>query len=259
MNMAEANIVQEVLAKLEVPIIIIATLLIFRVLLKKFLDSLSSRGSISSIAKESVLRILDISIIVISFLTLIGQFIEVHLAIIALGALSVLLVLMLVDRIRGFIAYLALQMDRKMLGRHYMILVNGLGKPIYGKVTNISTSHCVVEDIFGERYIIPNTLMYNAILKPHAVSLVFDVRVRLTGKEDLSRLISLFRDLKSEVFRIDDKRSIIRYVGPRGFIVRIIVHPISSTIRQSDINDFIAEILEKFREYEIEVKFVEMH
>jgi hypothetical protein len=252
--MEDPSLVQEVLTRIEAPVVIITTLIIVRVLFKRFLDALTARGTISTAGKETVLRLLDASIIVISFLTIMGQFIEVHTALVALGILGLVMTMLLIDKLREFTAYLSLRMERKMLDKTYEIRLPGYSKPLYGRVTDILSSHCIVEDAFGEKYMVPNTLMHNAVLKPHTTTLVFDVHVRITDKEDAPRMISLFKNLNSEVFRIDEKRTCVRYVGPPGLVARIIAHPISSTIRQADINHFMAEVLEKLKSYSVEIR-----
>ncbi|WP_448578174.1 hypothetical protein [Thermosphaera sp.] len=257
--MADPNLIQDLLSKIEVPVIIVLTLVIVRVLFKKLLDSLAMRGTISVIGKETVLRILDISIIVISFLVLVAQFIEVHMALIAIAGLALVLVFMLIDKIRGFIAYLSLQMDKKIMGKYYEIILPGFKEPIHGRVVRISSSHCEVEDALGEKYLIPNTLMYNAVLKSHTLTLVFDISLKLKGEGDLRRVIDLFKDFKPEVFRIDDKRSIIQHVGPSKFTIRIVAHPTGPSIRHVEIVDFMSELIGRFKEYDPEVLFVKAY
>ncbi|MCC5990147.1 MAG: hypothetical protein LM558_01370 [Thermosphaera sp.] len=257
--MAESDLIQDILSKIEAPIIVILTLIIIRVFFKKLLDSLALRGTISVTGKETVVRIFDISIIVISFLILIAQFIEVHMALIAIAALTLILVFMLIDKIRGFIAYLSLQMDKKIMGKYFEIILPGFKKPIYGRVVKISSTHCEVEDALGEKYLVPNTVMYNAVLKPHTVTLVFDIRLKLTGEGDLRAVIDLFKNFKPEVFRIDDKRSIIRHVGPSTFTIRIVAHPTTPSIRHIEIIDFMSELIGRFKEYNPEVRFVRVY
>ncbi len=257
--MAEPSLIQDLLSKLEVPIIIVLTLVIVRVLFKKLLDSLAMRGTISVTGKETVLRILDISIIVISFLVLVAQFIEVHTALIAIAGLALVLVFMLIDKIRGFIAYLSLQMDKKIMGKYFEIVLPGFKEPVYGRVAKISSSYCEIEDVFGEKYLIPNTVMYNAVLKPLTPTVVFDIRLKITGEEDLRKLIELFKSFKPEVFRIDDRRTIIRHVGPSRFTIRIVAHPTGPSIRHIEIIDFMSELIGRFKEYDPEVRFVKVY
>ncbi|MEM1515868.1 MAG: hypothetical protein QXH24_07495, partial [Candidatus Bathyarchaeia archaeon] len=173
------NVIQEILKRLEIPFIAIVTLVVVRFILKRLLETLVSRRVLSLEAKDTIIRVLDIFVIISALFVLLAQFVEVYPALIAVGILSLVLSIVLFDRIRGFIEYIRLRADGRILNKPYMFILNGLEKPIYGRVTNITSTHCIIEDLNGDEYIIPNIIMHNAILKPHIPCLVFELRVKL--------------------------------------------------------------------------------
>ncbi|MEM4481711.1 MAG: mechanosensitive ion channel family protein [Desulfurococcaceae archaeon] len=253
------DIVQGVLWKLQVPFIIILTLIAVRVLLKRVLDTLNTKKILSFEAKETIIRVLDIFIIIIAFLMLLSQFIEVYSVLIAVGVLGLSIAVILFDRIKGFIVYLRLQADRRVLNKPYMIILPGFGKSIYGRVTNISSTYCTIEDIFGDRYMVPNTLIYNAVLKPYTPYLVFRLRVKLSSEEDKKQVLELIKNLRSDVFRVDERKCIVDRISKDEVDLKIALHPLSTTIRSADIQNFIAEQLERFKEYEVEIELIEIY
>lgn len=249
------NVVQEILKKLEIPFIAIITLVVIRFILRRLLNTLVAKRVLSLEAKDTIIRVLDIFIIVSALFVVLAQFVEVYPALIAVGILSLVLSLILFDRIRDFIEYVRLRADGRLLNKPYMFILNGLEKPIYGRVTNVTSTYCIIEDLNGDEYMVPNILMHNAILKPHVPCLIFELRVKLKERKDIEKIAELVRNIKSDVFKVEERKCMINKVKALEVDLKIAAHPIMATLRPIDIHNFILELLEHFKEYDTEVEF----
>ncbi|MEM1514900.1 MAG: hypothetical protein QXH24_02475, partial [Candidatus Bathyarchaeia archaeon] len=72
---------------------------------------------------------------------------------------------------------------------------------------------------------------------------------------DLGKIVDLIRNIRSEVFKVDERKCMINKVKALGVDLKIIAHPMVATVRPIDIHNFMLEILEYFKEYDVEVEF----
>lgn len=256
---AGSDVVQRILLMLQVPLVIILTLIVVRILLKRVLDTLSIKRVLSIEAKEAIIRVLDIFIVITAFLMFLSQFVEVYSVLIAIGVIGLTIAIILFDRIRGFVIYIRLQADRRILNKPYMIILPGFSKSIYGRVISITSTYCTVEDVFGDRYIVPNTLIYNAILKPYTPYLTFRLKVKLPEGDSVEQILEVVKNIRSDIFRVDERKCVIDKISKNYIELKIVVHPLSATIRPIDIQNFVVEQLRHFKDYITEIELLDVY
>ena len=246
--------VAEVLARLEAPLVAIATLLVIRLVAKRVLSSLAERGVVSPGAREGLLRVLDAAVILAAFLVVAAQFVELHVVAVALGVVGLLLLVVLAERVRGFMAYLEIRMDREIGGEPFEILLEGFEKPLRGRIKSVSASYSVIEDVYGRAYLVPTPMLRRAVLRPRPYSVELVVRIKHSGGLDVGEVAKLLAGLEAGALRIDEKRVVVESASPTEVVIRVEAHPLSMPIRPSDASSLVLAVADALRKHGIEAE-----
>jgi hypothetical protein len=241
------------LNQLEVITLLAVVVVVIRYILSRFLSSLTQRGSISLSSKALLTRLID--------LTLLSAFliISVNIVTASLTPYAVVIVLgftvltLFFYEVKQFAAYIALQMFRHVKGRNAEIYLHTTSEPIKGRIVEISPLTSVIEDFFGNKIYIPNTVLMESVIKELNPSI--NIRLVLSIKdEDVNDVFNDVRRVFKEVdlgpFRFNDNHVVIKSLNTKFLVVDIRLSSIALPIRNIDILKVLNQLSRALSKYE---------
>jgi hypothetical protein len=241
------------LNQLEVITLLAVVVVVIRYILSRFLSSLAQRGSISLSSKALLTRLID--------LTLLSAFliISVNIVTASLTPYAVVIVLgftvltLFFYEVKQFAAYIALQMFRHVKGRNAEIYLHTTSEPIKGRIVEISPLTSVIEDFFGNKIYIPNTVLMESVIKELNPSI--NIRLVLSIKdEDVNDVFNDVRRVFKEVdlgpFRFNDNHVVIKSLNTKFLVVDIRLSSIALPIRNIDILKVLNQLSRVLSKYE---------
>lgn len=242
------------LNQLEVIILVAATVVVIRYILSRFLNTLAQRGSISLSTKALLTRLID--------LTLLSTFliISVNIVTASLTPYAVVVVLGLTVLtfffydVKQFAAYITLQMFRHVKGRNAEIYVHTVSEPIKGRIVEISPLTSVIEDFFGNKIYIPNTVLVESVIKELNPSISIRLVLSISRNEDVNEVFNEVKRVLKEVdlgpFRFNDNYVVIKSLNSKFLVVDIRLSSIAIPIRNVDILKVLNQLSKALSKYE---------
>ncbi|MEM2158401.1 MAG: hypothetical protein QXO72_05250, partial [Sulfolobales archaeon] len=189
---------------------------IIRYLLGKFISSLVQRGSISAGTKVTLIRMIDLGLLS-AFLIISVNIVTASLTPYAIVAILGLLVMtFFFYEVKQFAAYITLQMFKHVKGRNAEIFLQGYSEPIKGRVVDLTPLTSVIEDIFGNKIYIPNTLLIESAIKEHNPSINIRIVLSIAGAEGedvgeiFNKIKAAFKNIDLGPFRFNESHIIIK-------------------------------------------------
>ncbi len=252
--------VEQLLFSLQTAIIITLLVILLRIVLVRFLAALMSRGRISAATKATLSRLIDIVAVFTVITAFLEVFVSIQILVITIAVFILISFLLFYYELREFVAYINLQLLRHLHGRNYEIKLPHHDTPVYGRIVAIEPLTSIIEDIYGRRIYVSNSMLVNSIVKEYIPSV--KLRVRLTSRQgDPSSVIrDVTESIKSMdlgVFRIDEKKIVIEKIGGRELVARMNVYPMSLPIRLTDLVKLAEKINRTLHEYEPIIEFID--
>jgi hypothetical protein len=250
--------VENILFQLETPILITLLLIITRIILVRFLGALMSRGRISAPTKATLSRLIDLIVVFTTIVVFLEVVVSMEVLVLTVAVIIIIIFLLFYYELREFLAYINLQLQRHLHGRSYEFLLPNHPQPVYGRIISIEPLSSIIEDIYGRRIFVSNTLLVNGIIREYipAVELRLTLHHRASSPEEvISDIASSIRELKLGIFRIDDKKIFVEKYGAQEAIVRIRAHPTSLPIRISDLAKIVESINKSLEKYDPIIEF----
>lgn len=253
--------IESLLHSFQPAIIVIVTVLLMRLILNKIFNSLAERGTLTITTKVTIMRFIDI----IVFFTIVIAFLQVVIApyqvLVAVSIIVVLSLFLFFYELREFMAYINLQLLRHLRGKTFEILLPYHIKPIYGRIASIDLLSSTIEDIYGRRIHVSNSLLMNAILREHIPSIMLRITLKSNindVSELLNNIVKSLKEIDIRLFRIDERKISIEEISNNEFIFKLIVYPTVTPVRISDIANLINRLITLMRSYNPEIKVIEL-
>ncbi len=261
-------------------IIIVIIAIIIRYLFSRFLGVLQDRGIVTGAFKALIIRILDTLIII--FVAIIAvQIITAELIqYIIILIIGVLFFILFYYEIKEFIAYIALQFERKTLKTWLEIYPPNSNNVIRGKVIEILPSSSIIEDIYGNKIRIANSILLHSLIKEYIPHIQLKITVSLKEILKNSEIFKFIKDvtdnmsfnsydiyyvtrqllnrsLTSSIFKIDERSITLKNID-KDFLTCIVkLIPPQTPLRKSDIDKVIKDIFQRFPEKSISIEILE--
>jgi len=239
-------------------IIVILIAVIIRYLFIKFLRALENRNIITIGTRALITRILDIIILIFTVIVTV-QIITAELTqYIIVLAVGIFIFILFYYEIREFTAFIAIQLERRVLKTWVEIYPPNLSNPIRGRIIEIQPFSSTIEDIYGNKMHIANSILLHSLIREYTPNI--QLKVTITPKENLN-IDDFFKTIKnalsSSYFRIDEQSFILKTFNKNSitFIVKMI--PQQVPLRKIDIYKITKEILKTFTEDSITIEIIE--
>lgn len=226
---------------------------VIRYLLGKFISSLVQRGSISASTKVTLVRMIDLGLLS-AFLIISVNVVTASLTPYAVVAILGLLVMtFFFYEVKQFAAYITLQMFKHVKGRNAEIFLQGYSEPIKGRVVDLTPLTSVIEDIFGNKIYIPNTLLIESAIKEHNPSINVRAVLNLTGDEDIIELFNkvktAFKQIDLGPFRFNESHITIKSLDSESLVIDVRLTAIALPIRNPDVLRILNQLSKELHQY----------
>ncbi|RLG84582.1 MAG: hypothetical protein DRO40_00900 [Thermoprotei archaeon] len=252
--------IEEIFTQYSNIFITIIIMVFARILIVRLINSLFERGVFSVGTRVILIRIIDTAVIMIILATILHQLAATYATYIVIAVFAAMVLVLFFYEIKEFTAYISLQLIKHIKGRNLEIYLPGHTKPIYGKVISIDPLFSTIEDIFGNKIHVVNSLLVNAIVKEHTPSIILRLTLRPTANTKLYDLIkrvhTVFDESRIPVFRIHENQIEISKIQGNVIVLNLNVTPISMPIRVSDMIRLINHLMVALKEYDPEIEIV---
>ncbi len=239
--------------QVELILLLVVVIVIIRYMLSKFITSLVQRGSISVSTKVTLIRMVDLGLLS-AFLIISVNIITASLTPYAIIAILGLIVLTLFFyEVKQFAAYITLQMFKHVKGRNAEIFIQGYSEPIKGRVVDLTPLTSVIEDLFGNKIYVPNTLLIESAIKEHNPSINIRIMLKLREGEDVMELFSnvksAFKKVDLGSFRFNESYITIKSLDVDTLTIDVRLSTIALPIRNPDILRILNQLSKTLQHY----------
>lgn len=252
--------IEKVLIEYSWFIIVLLLIIVSRILLTRIINILYERGIFSFGTKAMLTRIIDtimIIVVIIAFLQLFQASIIGYLVMIIFAAMIITLFFY---EIREFTAYVSLQLLRHIKGRILEIHIPGHNQPIYGKIISTDPMSSIIEDIYGNKYFVANSVLVNALVKEKQPTI--RLRVTLTKKNGISlkelieNIVSIFSSSSLPTFSLGEEQVEIVKINGDNVTLDIHVKPTNTPIRSTDMIKLMEILGTRLKDYNVSIELL---
>ena len=243
------------------PVILTVIVMLFvRIVLVRLLSGLVNRGVLTLGTKLTLVRVIDMIVlltVLLSAVQLFARSLVVYVLIVLFG--SVIIVLFYYE-IREFTAYISLQLLRYVRGRSLEIYLPGHQRSVTGKIVSIEPFSSIIEDIYGNRIYVANSLLVNSVIREYVPALKLIVTMNPRGREldaIVSDLREAFRRGEVGAFRLIENQITILKASEDQVRLGLMVTPLSIPIRINDVVRLIDSIKKMYGEHGVVVEIIE--
>ncbi len=238
-------------------VVVFAVMIIVRMILVRLLTGLVNRGVLTLGTKLTLVRVVDMIVLLTILLSVLQYFAEslvIYAIIVIFG--SIIIVLFYYE-IREFTAYISLQLLRYIRGRSLEIYLPGHIAPVSGKIVSIEPFSSIIEDMYGNKIYVANSLLLNSVIKEYVPTIKITLTMNLRGREVVSIIKDLsdaFRRGEIGAFRLIENQLAIRSVSEHRVKLTIYVSPLSTPVRVNDVVKLVNSIMDMFREHDVVIE-----
>ncbi len=242
-------------------IISLLILFIARILIGRLITTLYNRGIIGVGTRITLFRILDTASVIIAILVIVQAYTAALTVYVVVFLIAILTVIMFFYEIRGFTAYISLQLLKYIKGRYLEIRLPNQFKPIYGRIVSMEPFSTTIEDVYGNRVFVANSLLVNAVVRETVPSIPIKITLHISGEDSLrkaiDKIIDVFKHGLVNVFRVSESQIVIEKVTKDSAIVTVNAIALSLPIRLSDITKLLDVLRGELSSYEpiIEISY----
>lgn len=145
-------------------------------------------------------------------------------------------------------------MLKHVKGRYVELYIPGFTQPINGKVVDLTPLTSVVEDIFGNKIYVPNTLLVNSVIKEHNPCITVRIILHTNNSNGLD---SIFNEVKTALknvdlgpFRFNESYITIRSLRSESLTVDIRLSALSLPVRNPDLLRILNQLSKALSNYE---------
>ncbi len=258
-NITHHGPIETALFSMWTAILITLLVVVVRIILARFITALMNRGRISAGTKATLIRLIDIItvfVILVAFLELVVTF---NILILTITLLILASLVLFFYELREFLAYINLQLLRHLHGRNYEIKLPHHDKPIYGRIMSIEPLNSIIEDIYGRRIYVSNSLLVNSIMIEYVPSIQLLIKLSHAEGDPMTvvrDVIELIKRLDLGIFRIDEKKIMIKRIGGGEVVLIVRAYPSSLPIRLTDLVKLADTINKSLSKYNPVIEFI---
>ncbi|MEM0505588.1 MAG: hypothetical protein QW267_06290 [Sulfolobales archaeon] len=244
---------ESLINQLELIALLAITIVVIRYVLGKFITSLVQRGGISIGTKATLIRMIDL-VLLSSFLIISVNIVTASLTPYAIVAiLGILVLTFFYYEVKQFAAYITLQMFKHVKGRNAEIFLHGYSEPIRGRIVELTPLTSTIEDIFGNKIYIPNTLLIESAIKEHNPSINLRIILNLAEGEDVVELFgkvkSAFKNIDLGPFRFNESHITIKSLDTTTLVIDVRLSAIALPIRNPDVLRILDQLSKSLQKY----------
>lgn len=208
-----------------------------------------------------MVRIIDIAIIVTILIGIVGILTASLVPYVVVFVIAILSLLLFYNEVKEFSAYINIQLMRPRRNPWVEIYLPGIDKPITCRILEIAPFNTTLEDVFGNKMYVPNTVLSNSVYRarqPHVVlrtglSLIHGMAS--AGDFDFSRITAIINEVARDVlFRVEAESMLLRVIDPVRVEMVISLIPAKLPIRTTDITRLILKLSEALKDYKPEME-----
>ncbi|MEM4485931.1 MAG: hypothetical protein QW116_01655 [Zestosphaera sp.] len=244
-------------------IILVGVALAIRFVFSWVISGISRRGVISAGTKALVTRIVDIAIVVMILIGVVGILTASLVPYVVVFVIAVLSLLLFYNEVREFSAYINIQLMKLRRNPWVEIFLPGIDKPITCRIVEISPFNTTLEDVFGNKIYVPNTVLSNSVYRARQPHIVLRIGLSVihglasTGNFDCSRLTSTISEIVGDMlFRVEAEGTILRVIDPQRAEVIVSLVPAKLPIRAVDVTRLVSKLSGELKDYKPEIEVV---
>lgn len=261
-------------------IVVVIIAIVIRYLFVRFLRTLENRNIITVTTRALITRILD-TIIIISIAIVTVQIITAELTqYIIVLAIGVFMFILFYYEIKEFTAFIAIQLERRVLKTWIEIYPPNSNSVIRGKIIEIQPFSSIIEDIYGNKMHIANSILLHSLIKEYTPNVQLKITIvpsEILNNSEIFKSIKdtatnmplssydiyyiiqqlLTRTLTNSPFRIDEQSVMLKNISKDSitFTIKLIPHQVP--LRTIDIYKLIKEIFQRFPENAISIEVLD--
>jgi len=238
--------------------ILVAVVLLVRYLIAWFVTTLTRRGIISLGTKSIIVRILDI-IVVITIILVIVQLLTGSLApYVIVTAVGILLLVLFYYEIKEFTAFISLQLQKYAKEVWIEAYFPNISKPFRGRIVEIEPFSSVLEDLYGKRVYVSNSMLVSSIIREYRPVVVLKITVRGVGGVELEDVLTPIKEaVEDSPFRLDLTKAPINSLGKDKLSLTLRLIPLSTPIRSTDLYKLMKKITSSLSSYDPHLEIIE--
>lgn len=238
--------------------IFIAVVLLIRYLVAWFVSTLTHRGIISLSTKSMMIRILDIVVIIAIILGIVESLTASLTPYIVVLALGIMLFVLFYYEIREFTAFITIQLQKYARGAWIEAYLPGVMTPFRGKIIEIEPFSSVLEDLYGNRVYIANSVLVNSLIKEYRPVITMRISVDAPETLDLEDLITPIKEaIEGSPFRLDETRTPINSLGGERLTFSLRLIPLSTPVRSNDLYRIMRKINNSLSRFHPVIEIIE--
>ncbi|MCS7128629.1 MAG: mechanosensitive ion channel [Sulfolobales archaeon] len=237
-------------------ILILLVLLVLRFLVNRFISAMHTRKVLSLSVKYILLKVVDYVIILVYLSCLLYIYLPTMPILYVVGLVSAAFILIFFYDVREFLAYFYIIASKYPRGRPVVISIPRYSYRVFGRVNEVHMHGAEVEDFYGNKIYIPNTLLASSITIETPVLVSLRVKALFTDRSRISEEISSLVDRMSKEisqkipFSFDKESSYIEKIDvDRGEAMLILrFKPLSLPIKRSSTYELTKYIISNYGE-----------
>ncbi|MEM4475947.1 MAG: hypothetical protein QXS73_01345 [Desulfurococcaceae archaeon] len=247
---------EELLWKALPAILILLALLVLRLLVNRFISAMHERRILSLSVKYILSKVVDYIIILVYLSCLLYTYLPTIPVIYVIGFVTATFILMFFYDVREFLAYFYIIASKYPRGRPVVISLPRYGYRVFGRVNEVHMHGAEIEDFYGNKIYIPNTLLAGSITIETPVLVSLRVKTLFTDRSRISDEISSLIDrLSKEIsqkipFSLDKESSYVEKIdvdkGEAMLILRF--KPLSLPIKRGSTYELTKYIVSNYGE-----------
>lgn len=243
--------------------ILIVVAVTVRFVFSWLIANIAKRGVISSGTRILITRIVDIVVVVMILIGVVGIVTASLVPYVVVFVIALLSLLLFFNEVKEFSAYINIQLMRLRRNPWVEVYLPGIDKPLTCRILDISPFNTTLEDVFGNKIYVPNTVLSNSVYRarqPHVV-----VRLELsvihglasTGDFECSKVISEVSEIARDLlFRVETESTLLRMISSQKAEIVVSLVPAKLPIRASDITRLTTRLSEALKDYKPEIEIV---
>lgn len=244
-------------------VIMIVVAVAVRFIFSWLITNIAKRGVISSGTKILITRIIDIVIIAMILIGVVSIVTASLVPYVVVFVIALLSLLLFYNEVKEFSAYINIQLMRLRRNPWVEIYLPGIDKPLTCRILDISPFNTVLEDVFGNKIYVPNTVLSNSVYRarqPHVVlrlGLSVIHGVASIGDFDCGKIVSKVSEVARDMlFRVETESTLLRVIDPQKAEIVVSLVPAKLPIRATDVTRLTTKLSEVLKDYKPEIEVV---
>jgi len=259
MSIETAVSVEETLSTLLPVLAAIAVILLIRYIIGRLLSSLVERGTLTLGTKIAILRFVNIAVLIAILIIILQVVTASHLVIFAIAVLVVVGGVIFFYELKEFAAYINIQLLRHLRGRVFEITLPYHEKPIYGRIVNIEPTGSTIEDMYGRKVYVSNTLLMNSILRDYQPCIPLRITVKKASNsvtEVIDKIVESLNKAGHGLFRVDESDIVIENMSESTLTLKVLAHPAAIPVRAGDLARIAETLIDALKPYSPSIEVV---